>query len=159
MIITKTANAITLRIFKHNIETYIEVQIILRLYKTVSEVLHGFDVDCCALGFDENNIWASKRAIYSLFNGYNTVNFDRLSPSYEFRLAKYGTRGISIKIPDFNINKIKKDDLDKEILDSYETIYNTGGISYTYINTSNRYKKWINELRGLDILIYLNHIL
>lgn len=39
--IARTENAVTL----HNEKTGIRVQIILRLYRTVSEILHGFDVD------------------------------------------------------------------------------------------------------------------
>jgi hypothetical protein len=90
----------------------------LRLYKTPSEVVHGtldlnptlwfcncktcFDVDCCGLVLYDSKVWLTERCLYALVNGYNTVSFDRLSPSYEHRLAKYGTRGIAICIPDFN---------------------------------------------------------
>jgi len=31
---------------------YRHIQIILRLYKSPAEILMGFDVDCCAVGYD-----------------------------------------------------------------------------------------------------------
>lgn len=121
-----------------------EYQIILRLYRSLSEVLHGFDVDCCSIGFDGQDLWMTQRTYYALTRGYNTVNFDRLSPSYEYRLAKYGTRGARIKIPNFDINKIKQDVLDNDI----ESIQNV-------THTIRRYRELINA-KGLDILIGLN---
>lgn len=35
---------------------YRKVQIVLRLYKTLAEVLHGFDVDACSVGFDGHTV-------------------------------------------------------------------------------------------------------
>ena len=43
----------------------------------------------------------TRRAYYSLQNGYNTVNKERMSPSYEFRLSKYAFRGMPIMVPHF----------------------------------------------------------
>ena len=37
------------------------VQIILRLYISPLEVLSGFDIDSCCVGFDGVDIWATKR--------------------------------------------------------------------------------------------------
>lgn len=83
-----------------------DFQIILRHYSTPSEIIHGFDVDSCCMGYDGKNIWFTQRALFALYNGYNTVNFERLSPSYEHRLAKYGTRGMAVRIPGFHRAKI-----------------------------------------------------
>lgn len=33
-----------------------KIQIVLRLYKTLAEVLHGFDVDACSVGFDGHTV-------------------------------------------------------------------------------------------------------
>lgn len=71
---------------------FTKVQVILRLYQTPSEILHGFDVDSCCLGYDGDNVWMTDRCWFALENGYNTVNMDRLSRTYELRLAKYGRR-------------------------------------------------------------------
>ena len=35
---------------------YRKIQIVLRLYKTLAEVLHGFDVDACSVGFDGHTV-------------------------------------------------------------------------------------------------------
>src|SRR5207245_9218573 len=61
---TRTNNAITFKNRKS------KVQIILILYKTPSEILHGFDVDSCCLGFDSDNVWMTQRAYFTLKNGY-----------------------------------------------------------------------------------------
>ena len=47
------------------------VQVILRLYKNPGEVLLGFDIDCCAVGFNGATVFAEerfRRAITSLRN-------------------------------------------------------------------------------------------
>eukprot|EP01129_Flabellula_baltica_P010263 TRINITY_DN431_c0_g3_i2.p1 TRINITY_DN431_c0_g3~~TRINITY_DN431_c0_g3_i2.p1 ORF type:complete len:539 (+),score=82.00 TRINITY_DN431_c0_g3_i2:137-1753(+) len=84
----------------------LEFQFILRRYRTYSEVLHGFDVDSCCIGYDGEQVYATERCMYALFHGYNTVNLDLLSPSYEVRLAKYGVRGIGIYVPNFKISEV-----------------------------------------------------
>ncbi|CAM9988820.1 unnamed protein product, partial [Sphacelaria rigidula] len=72
---------------------YRKVQIVLRLYKTLAEVLHGFDVDACSVGFDGHTVWATNRAARAICKQYNVVDLSRRSPSYEHRLFKYGKRG------------------------------------------------------------------
>ena len=114
---------------------YNKYQIIFRLYHSPSEILHGFDVDCCCLGYDGSHIWATERACYALNHGYNLVNFDRLSPSYEYRLAKYGTRGVSVKIPNFDLKLVNRQEINKML-----PIF--GRIQYL-------------DLNGLDILLVL----
>jgi hypothetical protein len=37
------------------------VQIVLRLYDSPTEVLLGFDVDCCCVGYDGTSVWALPR--------------------------------------------------------------------------------------------------
>lgn len=86
-------------------------QVILRVYKTYSEVLHGFDVDSCCMGFDGKNLLFTERAVCALRSRVNRVNFSRMSPSYEYRLAKYAKRGIPIKVPRFI--RPPTDELDK----------------------------------------------
>ncbi len=102
--VVRTENAFSITRSQNRInKTY---QVILRLYRTLSEILHGFDVDCSSIGYDGKNILMTRRAYYAITHGYNTVNFGRLSPSYEFRLAKYGTKGMAIKVPQFSKDKI-----------------------------------------------------
>lgn len=78
----------------------ISIQIIKRLYQSPAEVILGFDVDsCCILTTLDNKTYVTERGYYSLKTGYNVMNFDRMSPSYEYRLAKYNKRGFAIWIP------------------------------------------------------------
>ena len=41
------------------------VQIVLRLYKSISEILTGFDVDCSCVAYDGRMVWATPRAVAS----------------------------------------------------------------------------------------------
>ena len=66
----------------------------------------GFDVDCCAVGFDGKNVWASPRAHHALTYQLNTVDMTRRSPSYEMRLAKYCTRGFGVLLPGLEEERI-----------------------------------------------------
>ena len=137
-----------------------DYQLILRLYRTPSEILHGFDVDSCCLGYDGKDIWATQRALFALSQGYNTVNFDRLSPSYEHRLVKYGTRGVSIKVPNFTRAKVEGEAM-KARWDRFAE-RDSGNMSNRYreikgkeLDPKYEEEKQDHALRGLDILLYM----
>ena len=79
----------------------INFQIIKRVYFSPSEVIHGFDIDSsCVLVNSNLEIYGTQRFINAVMNGYNVVNFDRLSPSYSHRLSKFYKRGFAIWIPE-----------------------------------------------------------
>ena len=120
--ITRSENAITIYEWSR------EIQIILRLYQTKAEVLYGFDVDSCCVGFDGSKVWMTPRAKYSFENMINCIDFDRMSPTYELRLAKYMKRGFSVYIPGFDQKKVLKD----KIMQVHK----------------------ISKLKGIDILLY-----
>ena len=82
------------------------IQIVLRLYKSPAEVLMGFDIDACAVGFDGSSVWMSPRAHHAIVYQANTVDMTRRSPSYELRLSKYASRGFSTLIPSMDESKI-----------------------------------------------------
>jgi hypothetical protein len=85
------------------------VQIILRLYRSPSEILLGFDIDCCCVGYDNEGVWASPRAWRAIVTRCNSVDLTRRSPSYERRLEKYATRGFAIFVgSNFNINMVNQ---------------------------------------------------
>jgi hypothetical protein len=85
---------------------YRHIQIVLRLYMSPAEVLTGFDVDCCSVGFDGKHVWATRRAHCAFVTQVNTIDNSRRSPSYETRLAKYGQRGFEIRLPGFDRSRI-----------------------------------------------------
>lgn len=75
------------------------IQIVLRLYKSVSEILTGFDVDCACAAYDGKQVWAAPRALTSYMTQVNTIDLTRRSPSYENRLSKYAHRGFEVYWP------------------------------------------------------------
>jgi hypothetical protein len=106
--ITRSKNSVTITGQLRNDEPFhnVKIQFILRLYRTPAEILHGFDIDCCGAGYDGTNVWLTERAVGALKDMVNIVDFDRMSPSYEARLAKYMARGFSVYVPELNLERI-----------------------------------------------------
>lgn len=92
-----------------------EVQFIRRLYKSPSEILHGFDVDCCGFGYDGYMVWATSRAIFAYNNKIIFADPERASPSWPYRLAKYSSRGFKLYLPLFDIANFDKISFEKMI--------------------------------------------
>lgn len=78
------------------------VQIVLRRYRSIAEVIAGFDIDCCCIAFDGSRVWALPRSQRALNYGFNLVDPSRRSPTYEMRLYKYSVRGFSVAVPAFD---------------------------------------------------------
>ncbi|KAJ1561804.1 hypothetical protein HK096_003266, partial [Nowakowskiella sp. JEL0078] len=85
---------------------YRHIQLVLRLYRSPAEILMGFDVDSCCVGFDGKELWVSKRALMSITSQVNIIDLSRRSPSYEMRLAKYSERGFEVRVPTLDRNRI-----------------------------------------------------
>lgn len=105
--ITRTENSITY--ISYTDEANIQIQFILRLYSSISEILHGFDIDSSCVGYNGEKIYLTNRANHAFTHLVNMVDFDRMSPTYEYRLSKYMNRGFSVYISDFSWNTINKD--------------------------------------------------
>ena len=115
----------------------------LRLYESPAEVLLGFDVDCCCVGYDGERVWALPRAVRAIQYGTNVLNPLHAWPSkasYEFRLVKYALRGYAISIPgleaiDIDLVKILERPLSKlkgfarlvKMISAYESIQSNPG--------------------------------
>lgn len=82
------------------------VQIVLRIYRSISEILTGFDVDCSCAAYDGKQVYASPRAVAAYMTQINTVDLTRRSPSYENRLSKYSHRGFEVYWPLLNRSRI-----------------------------------------------------
>ena len=67
-------------------------QIILRLYESKSQILHGFDIGSCAVGFDGKNILTTTLGAFAYKNRLNVLDLTRRSTTYETRLSKYMMR-------------------------------------------------------------------
>jgi hypothetical protein len=144
-----------------------EYQCILRLYQSASEILHGFDVDCCSVGYDGKDLWITDRALYALVNETNTVNFERMSPSYIDRLIKYGTRGFAVAIPNFSKASVNTKEIELQYNEQKERIAKRAHMyqlrndeSRAYLEV-NRYvptwKKFFTKLDGIDRLLFIEH--
>ncbi|KAJ5138750.1 uncharacterized protein N7515_003598 [Penicillium bovifimosum] len=72
------------------------VQIVLRIYRSIAEILTGFDVDVSCTAFDGRQVYASPRAIAAYATQVNQIDLTRRSPSYENRLSKYSHRGFEV---------------------------------------------------------------
>ena len=78
---------------------FLPVQFILRVYRSATEVLLGFDVDCCCVGMGSDmKPRANARGWRALVTGVNAIDLTRRSPSYERRLIKYSKRGFGVYI-------------------------------------------------------------
>lgn len=93
--VVRTKNAVTI-VSEYPVR---HVQIVLRLYKSVSEILTGFDVDCACLAYDGEQVWAAPRALAAFTTQINSIDLTRRSPSYENRLSKYAHRGFEVYWP------------------------------------------------------------
>jgi len=82
------------------------VQVILRCYTSPAEVLLGFDVDCCCVGFDGAEVWASDRGLRALRHRVNVVDLTRRSTTYESRLIKYAGRGFAVGIANLDLSAV-----------------------------------------------------
>ncbi len=84
----------------------VEYQVILRLYQSASQVLHGFDMGPAAIGFDGKHIWVSSLGRLSYEYGINAVDISRRSLSMEYRLKKYFERQFSLVLPWLDMAKV-----------------------------------------------------
>lgn len=82
------------------------VQIVLRIYKSIAEILTGFDVDCSCAAYDGNQVYVSPRALAAYVTQTNQINLSRRSPSYENRLSKYSHRGFEVFWPALDRSRV-----------------------------------------------------
>lgn len=128
-------------------------QVILRLYKTKSEILHGFDVGSSQTGFDGVNFLFTTLSKFSFEYNCNIVDTTRRSTTYEKRLQKYFDRGFDIILPEFDITK-----LDDSLCRSYKIpeICKMPGLYFSF-NEINRNRIIVTDFHfkvGCDISDY-----
>lgn len=79
---------------------FMSIQLIKKIFRSPSEIVHGFDIDCCCVIIDSvYDIRITERCYHAIKNGYNVANLERASRSYERRLAKYSDRQYPSWIP------------------------------------------------------------
>ena len=102
MLVTRTASSVT--ILTSDLPRAPPIQVILRTYSSVSEILTRFDVDCCCIAFDlsSSKLLATPRCFRALAHGVNVMDSKHNSKVYCQRLEKYAYRhGMAVGIPGF----------------------------------------------------------
>lgn len=82
------------------------LKIVLRVYKSVSEILTGFDIDAAGGAYDGKQVYVTPRALGSFITQINHVDLSRRSPSYENRLSKYSHRNFEVYWPELDRSRI-----------------------------------------------------
>lgn len=97
---------------QHTITVCGKYQIICgRAYESKQQILRGFDLGSCAIGFDGYKVLFTELGLFAHVYGYNIVDVTRCSETYEERLMKYHQRGFGIILPHLNAAtlEVKKD--------------------------------------------------
>lgn len=85
-----------------------KIQIIYRLYRSKSEIIHGFDLGSSAVGFDGKHVYLTSLGKFAYEYKANVIDTTRRSTTYETRLIKYLKRGFNIIMPEFSMKKLSK---------------------------------------------------
>lgn len=99
------------------------VQIILKLVSSPTQVLHNFNLDVCAVGFDGSRVLMLPRCARAIETGYSVFTMDliwghRLSERRETqysRVFKYADRGFGLRILPAYAESLEEDDLERQI--------------------------------------------
>lgn len=115
-LIARGKGVVNMTCFPERFAPSLTVQVVLRLYDSPAEVLLGFDVDCACLGFDGTAVWALPRCLRALKTGVNVLNPLHAwpnRPAYEYRLAKYASRGFAVGVPGLDERRVDWLDLNR----------------------------------------------
>lgn len=110
LMVQRTQRCITFGIISRNgllIST--PIQVVLRLFSTISEVLHCFDLGSSAIADDGTNLYFSSLGKFAQEIGYNILDLSRRQASYEYRIQKYMNRGFGLIVPDLDLIQIACD--------------------------------------------------
>lgn len=105
----------------------IKIQLIFRLYHSISEILHGFDLGSSAVGFDGTNVYFTTLGKFCHEYSCNIVDTTRRSTTYERRLSKYFDRKFNIVLPKLNINNLRTEYFKYKQIEICEIPYFTFG--------------------------------
>ena len=130
-LILQTENSITIQ------GDGMKIQIILRLYNSVAQVLAGFDLDSASIGFDGHQLYCMPRFVRMLQAGANLVDFERQSRSYAFRLMKYLRRGVGLLLPGYS---------EERVMATYPLLLKPGGMA----KVLRTYRNFLIRGRGED---------
>lgn len=84
------------------------VQIIMRRYATISEVIHLFDLGSSAVAYDGSDVWFTSLSKFAYMFGLNVVDLTARLASYESRIYKYFHRGFGLVFPEATLKFVKE---------------------------------------------------
>jgi hypothetical protein len=84
------------------------IQVVLRAYSSVSEVLHGFDLGAAQVAFDGERVFLTALGVFAATRGVNILNLAVRRVSYEARLARYLSRGYALVVPDLDVGAFRE---------------------------------------------------
>lgn len=98
----------------------LKVEIILRLNPTKESILYGFDLGSAQVGFDGFKLYFTPLSYFAYMTGYNILDPNQRSPTYEYRLSKHIKKGFGVIMPYLKpdaFNEFKESDiiLDREV--------------------------------------------
>lgn len=73
-----------------------KVQIVLRAYQSLTQVLMGFDIGICGIGIYRGRTYATESALYGLINNVIMISMNKASTTYIRRLIKYAKKGYNL---------------------------------------------------------------
>jgi hypothetical protein len=83
------------------------IQVILRNYKSFSDVIDSFDLDSSCLLYDGTNIYTNRRGLRCIHTSCNLIDVNRQSTSFEKRILKYVSKyDIGVAVPNFDPSRI-----------------------------------------------------
>ncbi|KAE8241244.1 hypothetical protein A4X13_0g7500 [Tilletia indica] len=82
---------------EHRIPGQRSIQVILTIYRSLTEILSNFDLSICSMAFNGKDVFMLPRAIQALHTGYLPVS-DYIVGSSPARFLKYGQRGYGTSI-------------------------------------------------------------
>ena len=121
-----------------------QVQIILKDYFSISEILHSFDLFSCCIAWDGKTTYFTKMAEWSLTYRINIILPEYRSRTYESRLIKYFNKGFAILFPFLNLKN--------SIIISDEKTIHLPNLSITLYHTENNIAIGDISLPELDLL-------
>ena len=79
--------------------TNTEYQIILRMYHTLSSIIHSFDIPSSSICYTGTDTYTTTLGSFAFSRQINLTNPEYRSNNYESRLNKYFKRGFAISLP------------------------------------------------------------
>ena len=119
----------------------ISCQVILRLYDTPAEILHGFDIPACKVLMMMDNgaikYYGTPSFIETMRYNAIWIDTERQSSTYALRLIKYYCKSFDVVMTGYN-----SDIVDKTLFKDYDT---------------SRKEDDISQMKGLALLLWFHH--